>query len=119
MSRRKREDPGAPIIDESGQAIHDPDNYKKLNVPFESVAAMDEAVASFTEGVRLLRNTYKIADVYIIVRVEARNEKGVVGHQISTSHFGNLGLSELLTAVAYGFEKRKHEEVIRRALGED
>lgn len=101
-----------------GKTIVDPDNYRRVNVPFESDAAFSEAVGVFSAGVKALRDELKLADVYVIVRGQAKKKAGAVGEAVVTMHYGNGALSEILTAAAYGYEKRKHAKAIKAALGE-
>jgi hypothetical protein len=81
--------------------FNDPKNYKKINVPFESLADAQTALEGFYEAIYKARNEYKIADVTVICQITAKaGDKA--GHALSTAHFGDGQESEGMISYALG-----------------
>jgi hypothetical protein len=79
-----------------------PDNYRKLCEPFESMAAVEKAITAFWEEFYELRNKHKIPDVLVVWRVPAYDAEGEEGIVTSKLYCGNSDHAEGMAAMAYG-----------------
>lgn len=96
--------------------VMDAERYRKCSEPHESPEAAAEAIARFFDELSALRVKYRIRDLYVIYNVIIKESDGTETVGTSTVGLGMQNLFESMTACAYGLEKQKKEETIRKML---
>lgn len=94
--------------------VNDPEHYRRMSEPFESPAEADAALAAFFDAVKQARDTYRIADVQVIVQVNIAHP-GPRGERagMASAYYGNVAANRLaLLARSYGAAKAEHEEML-------
>jgi hypothetical protein len=89
----------------------DPEKYRRLSEPFASTDEANENFAQFFEELGTLREKYRMADVYVIVKASAYTPDGM-GEFMTNCSYGSSLERLPLTAYAYGAEKQRFEESI-------
>ena len=93
----------------------DPENYRQLSQPFESLDAADKAVQSFFSEVSELRKKHKITNLYLIVGSSVTTDTGEPEF-LTTRHFGDSLKRESMVAYAFGQEQSERQELIGKLL---
>lgn len=89
--------------------------FRAASEPHESTEAAEKAIAAFYAEVGEARLKHKIRDVYLVCNV-CLIENDVETIANNTMGFGTQSLFESMAACAYGFEKARSEERMRRLL---
>lgn len=98
---------------ESNQA-----RYRRACEPHATPEEAEKAVRALYAEIAELRVKYKIKDLYIVYNVALTEKDGSESVASGMTGFGDQALFEPMAACAYGYEKRKREEVIRQMLGD-
>lgn len=93
---------------------HNPDRYRELSKPFESIDAANKALELFYEELAELRAKHKIQDVLTVVQVTMLHEDGEEGQAFTSMHCGSELAAEGMAAWAYGSESAKRQERITK-----
>lgn len=94
----------------------DPDNYYKLNRPFNTPEKANEAIGAFYEAVSELRNKHEIPDVLIVIKGSAIYEDGKAGEFLNLLQFGNQLNGVPMAAYAYGKLQAENIEIVNKLM---
>ena len=94
----------------------DPENYRKLSVPFNGRDEANDGLNAFYDDVNELRKKHHIADVLVTICVNVRYEGGGEGSAMSHAHFGDSCKAESMAAYTYGAEQAARRELINKFL---
>lgn len=78
--------------------------YREMSVPFANKDEALEAANKFLQGVKELRISCKIPDVYMVFTLGFMQD-GEEVHSVAPAHFGNELNRQRLAAFGYGYEK--------------
>lgn len=92
-----------------------PELFRKMSEPFESVEEANKAIVAFFEEVGELRKKHGLENVYFIISGTWKTEEGE-GQFIVPQMYGNPLMAESLTAFAYGREQCERQERIGELL---
>lgn len=98
------------------KAEKNPARYRDLSKPFENYDVANKALSAFYDELSELRQKHKIANVYVILKVNAVGEDGEEGEALSSMHMGSGLEAESLCAWAYGREQSRREQAIAALL---
>lgn len=90
--------------------------YRKASEPHASMDAAEKAMQAFFDEVAELRVKHQIRDVLLICNVCLIEKDDTETVASGTIGFGTQSLFESMAACAYGTEKARNEERIRRLL---
>ncbi len=90
------------------------ENYLKMSEPFASIPEADAKLVEFYTATEEARNRLGIADVYVIVKINAKNEVGRVVSLISSAHHGNTSESQGMCAWALGEESKRRRKLVKK-----
>lgn len=93
-----------------------PGLYRKLSEPFPSKEAANEALRKFNEELSALREKYRLADVHVLVQINAITESGEEGIFNSEMGFGDQRLVGTMLAMSLGREQARRESEIATLL---
>ncbi len=96
--------------------VIDPERYRKISEPFESVDAGNEAIQGFFKELGELRIKYKIPDLYIVLKATALTSDDEEGSFTTSMHYGNTLESEGMLAWALGRVQAERVERIAKWL---
>jgi hypothetical protein len=99
-----------------GDSISDPELYRKLREPFESIDEYKEACEKFFNGWRELREACGIPDVLMIISSSVLCE-GLATEMMSMQTSGDVLKEEAMAAYAFGRAQEQREMMIGRLLG--
>lgn len=94
----------------------DPENYRKMSIPYASADEANKELEAFMEGVETLRNSCRVADVHVIVRVNMINADGEEGAAMASAHFGDSTNAEMMCAWSFGKETANRKALIDKML---
>lgn len=97
--------------------INDPELYRKMSVPFESLEDAQSASNSFFEEVAALREKYKIPDIIAIARFSFMMD-GQEAETAMVSTRGDFNLVPHILGQAYKAARRQMEARLDAAAGE-
>lgn len=98
-------------------AISDPENYRRLREPFESVEEFNEACEKFFNGWKALRDECGLPDVLVSIAAPIQLE-GLATEMMSVQEAGDSFRAVALAAFAYGKIRDNHEWMIDQLLGQ-
>lgn len=87
------------------KTTNDPENYRKMSVPFDGPDAANDAVRAFYAEVEAARNRHRIADVAVAIALNVKYESGQEGIAMTHAAFGDCFKTESLLAYALGVEQ--------------
>ena len=90
--------------------------YREASQPHESIEAANKALEAFYADLGVLRLKYKIADAYVVLRINLIEEDGQETSAGSATGYGNKSQWALMLASAFGVEKEKLESTLRKAI---
>lgn len=99
-----------------GEFREDEARYRQCSEPHESPEAAQKAIEEFYAELAELRVKYRVRDLYLIYNVAITEEDGTDTVASGVTGFGTQSLWESMAACAYGIEKQKKEETIRKLL---
>lgn len=105
-------------MNEDVVAVNDPALYRRLSEPHESAEAFEHAVKAFGEGLRALREKYRLPDVVYVI---AANVIGDDGEERTMITFGNAGDAmriEPMLSWARGMEKTRRDTLLKALAGD-
>lgn len=110
-AKKKKVQPSLPFDDTESKAqldgYNDPEMYARLNRPWPSQKAADEAISDFFRDAYDLRVKHGIADVTIVALVKV-NREGTTGHYLMSHHSGDS--AKRLSMLASAFRSIREKE---------
>ena len=102
-----------------GERRNDVENYLACSVPHKSEGAAREELEAFMNGIGELRRKHRMANVLVAVQMNVKTPDGPAGTVQTHGSFGDDSMALLMAALTYGAEKRCHEILLAKALGEE
>jgi hypothetical protein len=93
-----------------------PQLYRELSEPFETMDEANSAVQEFFREVGELRKKYGLPNVYFIVSASSKDAAGEEGQFIVNMMYGDESMAESLVAYSLGFEAAERQERIAGLL---
>ena len=94
------------------KSVQNPELYRKLSEPFDSLAVANEALNSLMDDMRVLREKHHIPDLYWVVRITAKNPDESETGAYSNGGMGNVLEWEAMLAYALGVEQAERQQRI-------
>ena len=98
------------------KAKYNPENYHKLNIPYENAEEANKALKDFYEKVEKAREEFKIADILIITKGSVKYEDDSVGQFMQHTQFGNQLNGSSMAAYAYGQTQAEERELLNKLM---
>ena len=97
---------------------NNPDLYRELSAPFESIDEANKNFTEFQDQLYELRKKHRIADLLFVAQVPVKYDDGEQGTPIVVGMFGDETKMEAITAYALGYAQSQRQERIARIMGE-
>jgi hypothetical protein len=94
----------------------DPENYREMNKPHDSIESFQSSLDGFYEKVREARKEFGLSDVLIVVKDSAIGKDGEIGGFFHHGQLGNQLNGETMAAYAYGQLQSERENILSRLL---
>jgi hypothetical protein len=98
------------------KVVNDPVLFRKLDNPFDSEESANRAIESFYEGVRELRQKFKLPNVAIVIECGVMRESMREGRAFSWAQMGDTQKSEDLLAYGFGQAVAERKEMVAKLL---
>ena len=103
---------------ENNKITNDPEDYHRMNEPFETAALANEALRNFFADLEIARKKHKIPDILIVTKGSAKYADGKVGQWMQHCQYGCSLNAEPMAAYAYGQTQAEHREAINKILAQ-
>jgi hypothetical protein len=102
--------------DSMSEFVANPELYRKLDQPFETMQLANAELDEFLRGLRELRERHKIPDVYCAIRIRVKADNGAETAAYSGGGIGNRLEWEGMLAYCLGMEQADRQQRIGELL---